>query len=180
MEIHPLLNTASNVKRAGKYSIDSLIAAHLDHRSRMPRDKAQYTFRHSGSHSVYICKTPRNDSYFVSKDGCTCTSWTEQLSLKKWLKSEVNTDFTPICKHQVMLESHLANSPRLDACNIIWDVVAKEIVTWKSRDNKTFTEHKTIPVSQFNEVRIKCLTSGWGFIRRHEGGLSRLFATSRR
>lgn len=180
MQLHSLLNTESNIRRAGVMSLDKLLAAHLDFRSRLPSDWKSYDFEYMDKHHVYVCKTPRNDRHFVSHQGCTCESYQEQLDLQKWLRNEKSIEFAPICKHMVMLEQYITHPKTIGGATLIWDIECDELKSWKSYDNRTFTEHKTIALNLFPEARLKTLRAGWSWVRKSNAGMSKLVSTGKR
>jgi hypothetical protein len=181
-ELHPLLTTPTNVKRAGGVmTLDALLSAHIEFRTRLPMGwQQQYQFTETHAKNIYLCQSIAKE-YITCQTSCTCGSWTEQVSLSEWLLNE-GIEYSPICKHQMMLAIGLSNQlPRKPAHSILWELDGDKVKVWATRDNRTVTElkDKTFDIRDFATNKVKSIAAGWNFIRKNQNGLEVLQTTSR-
>lgn len=181
-DLHSLLTTPTNVKRAGGVmTLDALLSAHIEFRTRLPMDwQQEYKFTETKAKGIYLCQSTSKE-YITCQTSCTCGSWTEQVGLSEWLLNE-GIEYTPICKHQMMLAIGLSKQqPRKPAHSILWELDGDRVKVWATRDNRTFTElkDKEFNVRDFATNKVKSITAGWNFIRRSNNGLEILQTTSR-
>lgn len=179
-ELHPLLTTPTNVKRAGGVmTLDALLSAHIEFRTRLPMGwQSQYEFTETHAKNVYLCQS-RDKEYITCQTSCTCGSWTEQVGLSEWLMNE-GIEYSPICKHQMMLAIGLSNpKPRKPAHTVMWELDGDVVHTWITRDNRTVSEFKEFNVRDFASTKVTSICNGWNFTRRSNNGLEVLSTTSK-
>lgn len=169
-ELHPLLTTPTNVKRAGGVmTLDTLLSAHIEFRTRLPMGwQQEYKFTETKAKGVYLCQS-HDKEYITCQTSCTCGSWTEQVSLSEWLMSE-GIEYSPVCKHQMMLAIGLSNPvPHKPAHAVMWEVDGHEIKTWITRDYRNVSEYKRFDIKDFVSVKVKSISNGWNFTRNSHG-----------
>lgn len=180
MELHPLLTTPTNIKRAsGVMTLDALLSAHIEFRTRLPMGwQVEYKFEETHAKNVYLCQSTTKE-YITCQTSCTCGSWTEQVGLSEWLLNE-GIEYAPICKHQMMLAIELSKvKPPKPAHTVMWQLDGDKVKTWITRDNRTVSEFKEFNIRDFASTKVKSICNGWNFTRRSQNGLEVLQTTSK-
>jgi hypothetical protein len=180
--LHPLLLTTTNIKRAGGVrTLDALLSAHIEFRTRLPMGwQQQYAFGETQAKGIYLCQSTTKE-YITCATSCTCGSWTEQVGLSDWLLNE-GIEYAPICKHQMMLamcERTDGNLKRKPAHNVLWTLDGDKVKTWITRDNTNVSEFKEFNLKDFATNKVKSITAGWNFIRKSQNGIEILQTTSK-
>ncbi len=181
-DLHPLLTTPTNVRRAGGVmTLNALLSAHIEFRTRLPMgSQQQYEFTETHAKNIYLCQSTTKE-YITCQTSCTCGSWTEQVGLSEWLLNE-GIECPPICKHQMMLAIELSKpQPRKPAHSILWELDGDKVKVWATRDNRTVTElkDKTFDIRDFATNKVKSIAAGWNFIKGSQAGLEVLQTTSK-
>jgi len=151
-ELHPLLTTPTNIKRAGGVmTLDALLSAHIEFRTRLPIGwQREYMFSETHAKDIYLCQSTTKE-YITCQTSCTCGSWTEQVELSEWLLNE-GIEYSPVCKHQMMLaicERTDGNLKPKPAHTVMWQLDGDKVKTWITRDNRTVSEFKEFNVRDF-------------------------------
>ncbi len=181
MDLHPLLTTPTNIKRAGgDMSLDALLSAHIEFRTRLPPNwQSEYKFTETRAKGIYLCQSTTKE-YITCATSCSCDSWKEQVGLSEWLINE-GIEYSPICKHQMMLAIHVSNptTPK-PAHSVLWQLQGDMVQTWITRDNRNVEVFKQFNVKDFGTNKVKSIINGWNFVRRSQAGMSILQSTGGR